>query len=303
MRSNTSWLPSADGDQHLDACRAQCRRDAACRLEVLRGVAEKDRWGNFRHQGLARRDTPGRVRSAKTHCHHAGHPSAAAEIECGSDHWNAGVGSMTGGTYTLYGRVNAGSLAPQIVLEEIGAPYEIIWVRKTPEDLEALRRIHPAGKIPVLVLPDGTVVAESAAILIHLTNLHPEAGLAPAGGTSAHARFLEWMVFLSANVYEAALRYYYSERYSEDGPAAAGAVKARALADYANHLERVHAELSPYVLGEQLSAADPYLHMLADWYPEEVRPLASRVPKLARHAELLRRRPATRKAEREHAET
>ncbi|MFZ0007785.1 MAG: glutathione S-transferase family protein [Steroidobacteraceae bacterium] len=209
---------------------------------------------------------------------------------------------MTGGTYKLYGRVNAGSLAPQIVLEETGAPYEIVWVPKTPADLEALRRIHPSGKVPLLVLPDGTVVAESAAILIHLTNLHPQAGLAPPAGSSAHARFLQWMVFLSANVYEAALRYFYCERYCTDA-AAAPEVKAQALADYAGHLERIHGELSPYVLGDQLSAADPYLHMLAGWYPEEVRPLASRVPKLARLAELLRRRPATRKAEQDHAET
>jgi glutathione S-transferase len=209
---------------------------------------------------------------------------------------------MGRGRYGLYGRVNAGSLAPQIVLEEIGAPYEIVWVTKTPADLEALRRVHPSGKIPILRLPDGSLVAESAAILIHLTNAHPEAGLAPAAGTTAHARFLQWMVFLSANLYEAALRYYYSERYSEAGAAAAAGIKAQALADYAGHLERIHAELSPYVLGDRLSAADPYLHMLAGWYPEEARPLASRLPKLARHAELVRRRASTRKAEADHAE-
>jgi glutathione S-transferase len=223
-------------------------------------------------------------------------------LKCRSGHRNAGE-SMTRGTYKLYGRVNAGSLAPQILLEEIGAPYEIIWFTKTPADLEALRRIHPAGRVPVLGLPDGTVVAESAAILVHLTHAHREADLAPAAGTAAHARFLQWMVFLSANLYEAALRYYYAERYSAAGEAAAAGIRAQALADYAGYLERVHDELSPYVLGDRLSAADPYLHMLAGWYPEEVRPLASRLPKLARHAELMRGRPATRKAERDHAET
>jgi glutathione S-transferase len=209
---------------------------------------------------------------------------------------------MAGGSYTLYGRRNAGSLAPQILLEEIGAAYEIIWVGKTAPEIEALRRINPAGKIPALLLPDGTVVAESAAILIHLTNAHPEAGLAPPAGSTAHARFLQWMVFLSANIYEAALRYFYSERYSTGGAAAAPAIKAQALADYAAHLERIHDELSPYVLGESLTAADPYLHMLADWYPEDLQPLAARLPKLARHAERLRRRPATRKSERDHAD-
>jgi glutathione S-transferase len=209
---------------------------------------------------------------------------------------------MTGGKYKLYGRRGAGSLAPQIVLEEVGAPYELVWFSRSPGDVEALRRINPAGKIPILTLPDGTTVTESAAILIHLTDAHPQAGLAPPAGSAAHARFLQWMVYLSANLYETILRYYYSERYATSGAAAAPAIKAQALTDYGAHLERLHGELSPYVLGETLSAADPYLYMLAAWYPEEAAPLASRLPKLAEHAGLLRRRPATLKAERDHAE-
>ena len=209
---------------------------------------------------------------------------------------------MAGGKYRLYARRNAGSLAPQILLEEIGAPYELIWIGKTPADLETLRRVNPAGKIPSLVLPDGTAVAESAAILIYLTLAHPDAGLAPPAGSSAHARFLQWMVFQSANLYDAVLRYYYAERYSTSGAPAAPAIKAQALADYGTHLERIHGELSPYVLGDRLSAADPYLHMLASWYPEDARTLLARLPRLAQHAELLRRRPATIKAERDHAE-
>ena len=210
---------------------------------------------------------------------------------------------MSGGRYKLFGRANAGSLAPQIVLEEIGAPYDLIWVSRAPDELEAYRRINPTGKVPSLVLPDGTVVCESAAILIHLTNAHQEAKLAPAAATAAHARFLQWMVFLSANVYETALRCYYAERYSSAGAAAAGAIKAKAVADWAGHLAVIHAALSPYVLGEQLSAVDPYLHMLVGWYPDDAPPLAQRLPKLAEHAQLLRRRPATARAERDHSES
>ena len=209
---------------------------------------------------------------------------------------------MAGGKYRLYGRRGAGSLAPQIVLEEIGAAYELLWFSRSSADLEALRRLNPAGKIPALTLPDGTTVTESAAILIHLTDAHPQAGLAPPPGSAAHARFLQWMVYLSANLYEAVLRYYYAERYATTGTAAAPVIKAQALRDYGAHLERLHGELSPYVLGDKLSAADPYLYMLAAWYPEEEAPLASRLPKLAEHAGLLRRRPATLKAERDHAE-
>jgi len=206
------------------------------------------------------------------------------------------------GVYRLYGRIGAGSLAPQVVLEEIGAPYEMIWVGKTAPEIEALRRVNPNGKIPVLVLMDGTPVFESAAILIHLAQTHPEAGLAPPVGSAAHARFLQWMSFLSSSVYEAALRSYYSERYTTAGAAAAPPIREQALADYARHLDLVHSALSPYLLGETASAADPYLHMLAGWYAGDAAALLARLPKLTRHAQLMRERPAVRKAEQAHAE-
>ena len=60
---------------------------------------------------------------------------------------------------------------------------------------------------------------ESAAILVHLALLNPQATIAPQPGTTRHATFLQWMMFLSANVYEAALRVYYSGRYSSRGAA------------------------------------------------------------------------------------
>jgi len=208
---------------------------------------------------------------------------------------------MPATSYRLYARHGAGSLAPQMLLEEIGAAYELVWVGKAPTEIEAFRRMSPAAKIPVLMLPDGTVVSESAAILIHLTNAHPAARLAPVAGSSAHAHFLQWMVFLSANAYEAVLRFFYPGRYSAAGEAAAAQIKRQALADWTNHLEIVHAALSPYVLGAELSAADLYLYMLASWYPLDDPALASRLPKLRQHAELLRHRPATCKAEKDHS--
>lgn len=207
---------------------------------------------------------------------------------------------MAQSTYTLYGRANAGSLAPQIVLEEIGTPYEMVWVGRSAAQIEAYRRVNPAGKVPALVLPDGTSMFESAAILIHLTYAHPAANLAPAAGSAAHARFLQWMLFLSSNVYESALRSYYPERYATSATAVAAGIKEQALADYARHLELIHGALSPYVLGETLSAADPYLYMLVGWYPGDVAALQARLPGLARHAALLRRRAATLRAERAH---
>jgi glutathione S-transferase len=208
---------------------------------------------------------------------------------------------MTRGSYRLYGRTNAGSLAVQMVLEETGLPYEITWLSKDAADVAALRKVNPSGKIPALMLPDGTLISESAAMLIHLAGANPARALAPAAGTAQHARFLQWMVFLSANMYEALLRYFYAERYSTGGAAAASGIKVQGLADWDRHLSSVAGNLAPWVLGDELSAADCYLHMLAGWHPD-LEALHARLPALARHAQLLRARPATLRAEGDHAE-
>jgi glutathione S-transferase len=64
----------------------------------------------------------------------------------------------------------------------------------------------------------------------------------------------------------------------------------------------IHDALSPYVLGEKVSAADPYLHMLDAWYPGDLAALHARLPKLVQHSKLLRQRAATVKAEQAHTD-
>lgn len=186
---------------------------------------------------------------------------------------------MTG--YTLYGRPGGGSDAPRILLEELKLPYEFVAVGKEPGEVaDYATKICPTGKIPALVLPDGTKMFESAAMLILLAGLHPDGGLAPKPGTPEHAKFLQWMVFLSANLYEAALRIYYSARYSAGGEAHASDVNAQATLDFERHLAVVEQALSPYLLGKDLSAADIYLYMLATWFPAGTDALAAKFPKL-----------------------
>jgi glutathione S-transferase len=203
--------------------------------------------------------------------------------------------------YRLYGRPGSGSVAVQVALEECGVPYERIWVGQEPADIAAYRRINPTGKVPALALPDGSVMFESAAMLIHLAAAHPEAKLAPQSGTSRHAQFLQWMVYLSANVYEAVLRLYYSERFSAAGAAAAEGIREKGTADYFANLELIAAHLGPYVVGDHYTVADPYLYMLAGWAPGERSALHARLPALGMHAARIAARPAVIKVEADHA--
>lgn len=204
-------------------------------------------------------------------------------------------------TYQLYGRPGSGSFAVQVALEEIGVPFERIWVGREAADVARFRQVNPTGKVPALGLPDGTLMFESAAMLIHLAQAHPKSQLAPQSGTGLHARFLQWMVFLSANVYEAALRMYYSARYSTDGARSADAICKQGKTDFVTHLSLINQSLGPYVLGTEYSIADVYLYMLASWWPEDKPKLYAQLPNLGAHAILLAGRSTLAKVAADHA--
>ncbi|MGA2342167.1 MAG: glutathione S-transferase family protein [Steroidobacteraceae bacterium] len=202
--------------------------------------------------------------------------------------------------FTLYGRPGSGSFAVQVALEEIGVPYERVLVSAEPAEVARYKELNPTGKVPALALPDGTLMFESAAILIHLSLLNPDAKLAPQPGTTRHAAFLQWMCFLSANVYEAVLRIYYSARYSPRGEADAEIIREQGTADFVNHIALITRSLNPYVLGADFSIADVYLYMLASWHPDRAE-LNARLPALAAHSAKVAARPAVAKVEADHA--
>ena len=68
--------------------------------------------------------------------------------------------------YKLYWSKGAGSMAPEVILEEVGAKYEKIEVdlAKDANRRAEFLAVNPLGQVPALVLPDGTLMTESAAI-------------------------------------------------------------------------------------------------------------------------------------------
>jgi glutathione S-transferase len=203
--------------------------------------------------------------------------------------------------YTVYGRVGSGSDIIRMLLEEIRAPYDFVPIGRDPAEVEKYRRVNPTGRVPALVLPQGMAMFESAAICMHLAASHPDARLAPTPGSVEHARFLQWMVYLSANLYECALRIYYAERYSRAGESAAEGIKQKANQDFLTILSVIVPALSPYVLGREISAADYYLYVVGGWHPDGREPLQAKWPALAQHTRLLAARPSVRKVEADQA--
>lgn len=190
------------------------------------------------------------------------------------------------------------SLTPHLLLQELGVPFELRLVdraanaHKSPEYL----KLNPNGLIPVLV--DGDLVLyETAAIVLHLVDTHPQAGLAPAVGTAERAHFYKWLVWLAASLQSQMPMYFYSDRYVAPGNAdGAAQVKAAAEARIAALVDQIDVQLAshgkPWLLGERFSAVDPYAFMLCRWTRMMKRP-AHALPHVAPFLERMLARPAT----------
>lgn len=171
-------------------------------------------------------------------------------------------------SYILYGDRGSGSGPVEMALAEIGAEVELreVPLATDAQLAAAYRKLNPMGRIPTLILPDGTVVTESLAILVTLADRHPEAGLLPSGAESARAVALRWMALVAGEFYPHVTRYDYPARFSAD-PSHAGAIAERAqeMGREIWHLIERECAPAPFVLGDRFSVADIYLAALSRW--------------------------------------
>lgn len=173
--------------------------------------------------------------------------------------------------YTIYTSPGTGAFAAEAMLEAGSAPWkrEIIDTEKDEHRSAGYLAINPAAQVPALILPDGQLMTESAAICLFLGDAHRDTGLAPQPGDAGRASYLRWMVYMSANVYEADLRCYYSDRYTSDAKGSA-AIKSCAIEQMNTAFAIIDEHLSrhEWLADKTMSAADIYLVMLASWHPD-----------------------------------
>lgn len=150
---------------------------------------------------------------------------------------------------------------------------------KSEESRQRLAAVNPLAQIPTLVLTDGTVLTESAAITLYLADVTGLDSLVPRRGAATRAAFLRWLVFLVANVYPT---YTYADDPSRfvAGDEAQRSFKASVSA-YREKLYRVleGAAGSPCFLGERFSALDLYVCVMSRWRPGRAW-FATNAPKL-----------------------
>jgi glutathione S-transferase len=176
-----------------------------------------------------------------------------------------------------YWRPRTGSLVTAIAFAWAGLePEEILVENREVQREPGFLALNPAAQVPVAVMPDGTVLAETAAIVLAIDEARPEAGLLPPFGSSARAEALRWLIFMAVAGYPASLRYYYPHRITADsGEAALEGVRVAASRETDRFLGVLAGALKgPFLQGDTMSIADVYAVMLADWH-EPARKIAA----------------------------
>jgi glutathione S-transferase len=153
---------------------------------------------------------------------------------------------------TLYHHPRTRSSRFIFLLEELGTPYEIhrITNLRRPDGSGGVdpENPHPHGKSPALKDGD-TLVFESTAIALYLTDKFPQNGLGPVMGDPKRGAYLSWLAYY-AGVMEPAWMSAYMKWDIPRGTA--GWVKT----DEVMALVNATLEKSPYILGDKFSAVD-----------------------------------------------
>jgi glutathione S-transferase len=175
------------------------------------------------------------------------------------------------------------------LLEELGAPYEIKTVSVRRRDGSgAVDPInpHPHGKIPA-ISDDGTVVFESAAIALYLTDKFPANRIGPLIGDAKRGAYLTWLAYY-AGVMEPAWTSQFMKWEVPRGTA--GWVQTDEVMEFVNAtLER-----GPYLLGENFSAADILVGTSFALFLGS--PLLAKTPLLDAYVQRVTERPAMARA-------
>lgn len=177
---------------------------------------------------------------------------------------------MNAPSYRLMASAGTGSAIVEAALELAGLDYVIeeLEYETLGPNSEPLGKINPLGQVPTLVLPDGRVLTESAAMMLHIADRASAAGLVPPGDAPSRPVFLRWLVFLVAAIYP-------TFTFGDDpGRWVSGDAAVRELRDTTNrHREALWRYLEsevapdPWLLGEDFSALDIYIWVMTHWRP------------------------------------
>jgi glutathione S-transferase len=152
---------------------------------------------------------------------------------------------------TFYHSPNTRSSGALILLEELGAPFElhVLNMKAGEQRQPAYLAVNPLGKVPAVTHGEA-LITEQVAIFLYLADLFPQAKLAPALDDPQRGPYLRWLIYYAAAFEPAVV-----DRAMKREPAPAA---MSPYGDYDTMLKTLTAQLAkgPYILGERFSAAD-----------------------------------------------
>jgi glutathione S-transferase len=217
-------------------------------------------------------DADGKLEACLARVEHAGGQVVMPKTDIGAPGFIALLRDTEGNLVGLHSRRRAGmklyfsngscSLASHIALEEAGARFDIQRIdlrggeHRRPEYLN----INPKGKVPALSLENGTILTENPAIISHVADTHPQAGLLPAPGEVQRAKAQEWLAWCASAI------------HPSFGPLFGALIRGQQPEDTAKAAVQTQLDLfdqglagKRFVLGDQFSAADTYTLVFTCW--------------------------------------
>jgi glutathione S-transferase len=196
---------------------------------------------------------------------------------------------------TLYHSPNTRSTGTLILLEELGAPYDlhVLNMQAGEQRQPAYLAVNPMGKVPALRHGEA-IITEQVAVYLYLADLFPEAGLAPAIGDPLRGPYLRWMAFYAASFEPAVVD---RARKQEPGPQAMSP-----YGDYDTMLATVVGQLAkgPYLLGDRFTAADVLWGTALGW--TTMFDVVPKLPVIMDYAQRIGSRPAAARVQAKDAE-
>lgn len=157
------------------------------------------------------------------------------------------------------------ALAPHIVLEWIGQPYDLEKVKLgDPEYL----KINPLGAVPAMIDDDSEVMTQADAILVYLAHKYPQANLGDNGTLQGSFTLHKWLAFFTGDVHPAFYPFFRPNRYTTSTDEKTIALTKEAsytLVDKVfSHLNK-HLEGKNYIVDDRRTIVDPYAFAMIRW--------------------------------------
>ena len=162
----------------------------------------------------------------------------------------------------LFYSPNACSLAPHIVLRELGLPFDLIKVdlqQHLTELGEDFYRLNKKGQVPVLQLEDGSFLTEGAVISQFLVDQSERKDLLAEINTIERYQTLSWMSFIASEIHKA-YSPFFNESYGKESKTVFSTILNKHYAWVDQQLDGQN-----YLTGTNFTIADIYLFVVTRW--------------------------------------